>query len=554
MPGAYGTLAGRGEYWSSKREGMYGQVLRKVPMSKKKILLINPSFPDSLWGFTRIQSLVGIQYGFLPLALPTLAALTPEQFEIQLIDECVEPVDFDTPCDVVALTAFNVQSHRAFEILQAFKARGRLTALGGPFATSSPEVCRPHTDILFLGEGESIWPEFLQDFAHGHFKNHYMAREKADLTQAAIPKFDLLKLQAYGSGCIQTSRGCPFACEFCDIIMMDGRKMRLKPLENVLTEVEILRQNGVNSIFFTDANFIGNRRRAKALLLSLAEYGKKTDHTMNFSTEVSLDVAEDDELLALFQQANFTLLYIGIESPNVESLKETKKNQNLRFPILEQIYKVQSYGMIVWAGMIVGFDHDTTKIFALQEDFFKRSRIPITSLGPLVALPTTPLFTRMQHEGRLLAEANLHTVTDKNLPVLHNNGGFTNFRPKHMTINELFTGYRWLMRKLYSYPEFSKRLKALLDNMGPSGYESKTFSPNFKEIHTLFKIMCHFTFTKNTYKRKAFWSLLFHFLRSRPTILYALCSQLVMHAHIYDMVLENYGSPEEALPDFPLHD
>jgi hypothetical protein len=160
----------------------------------------------------------------------------------------------------------------------------------------------------------------------------------------------------------------------------------------------------------------------------------------------------------------------------------------------------------------------------------------------------------MQQEGRLLAEATLHAVTDKNLPVLHNNGGFTNFRPKHMTIHELLTGYRWLMRKLYSYPEFSKRLQDLLDNMGPSGYESKTFSPNFKEIHTLFKIMCHFTFTKNTYKRKAFWSLLFHFLRSRPTILYALFSQLVMHAHIYDMVLENYGPPEEALPDFPFHD
>ena len=522
-------------------------------MSKKKILLINPAFPDSLWGFTRIQSLVGIRYGFLPLALPTLAALTPEQFDIQLLDECVEPIDFDAPCDVVALTAFNVQSHRAFEILHAFQARGRLTALGGPFATSSPEVCRPHTDILFLGEGEAIWPEFLQDFAHGYVKNHYMAKEKADLTQAPIPKFDLLKLNAYGSGCIQTSRGCPFACEFCDIIMMDGRKMRLKPIENVLTEVEVLRQNGVTSIFFTDANFIGNRRRAKELLLALADYGKKTAYALNFSTEVSLDVAEDDELLALFQQANFTLLYIGIESPNVESLKETKKNQNLRFPLLEQIYKVQSYGMIVWAGMIVGFDHDTTDIFALQEAFLKSSRIPITSLGPLVALPTTPLFARMQQEGRLVAEANLPAVTDKNLPVLHNNGGFTNFHPKHMTIDELLTGYRWLMRKLYSYPEFAKRLQALLENMGPSGYESKTFSPTFKEIYTLLKIMCHFTFTKNTYKRKAFWSLLFHFLRFRPTILYALFSQLVMHAHIYDMVLENYGPPEETLSDFPFH-
>jgi radical SAM superfamily enzyme YgiQ (UPF0313 family) len=523
-------------------------------MSKKKILLINPSFPDSLWGFTRIQSLVGIQYGFLPLALPTLAALTPEEFDIQLIDECVEPIDFDAPCDVVALTAFNVQSHRAFEILHAFQSRGRVTALGGPFATSSPEVCRPHTDILFLGEGEAIWPAFLHDFAHGNFKNHYMAMEKVDLTKAPIPKFELLKLNAYGSGCIQTSRGCPFACEFCDIIMMDGRKMRLKPIENVLTEVEVLRKNGVTSIFFTDANFIGNRRRAKELLLALAEYGKKTHYTINFSTEVSLDVAEDHELLALFQKANFTLLYIGIESPNIESLQETKKNQNVRFPILEQIYKIQSYGIIVWAGMIVGFDHDKTDIFVLQEAFFKRSRIPITSLGPLVALPTTPLFTRMQQEGRLVAEANLHAVTDKNLPVLHNNGGFTNFRPKHMTINELFIGYRWLMRKLYSYPEFSRRLKDLLDNMGASGYESKTFALTFKEIQTLCKILFTFTFTKNRYKRQAFWSLLFHFLRARPKILYALFSQFVMHAHIYDMVLENYGPPEEAFPDVPFHD
>jgi radical SAM superfamily enzyme YgiQ (UPF0313 family) len=161
----------------------------------------------------------------------------------------VEPIDFDEPGDVVALTAFNVQSQRAFEILQEFRSRGRLTALGGPFATSSPEVCRPKTDILFIGEGESIWPEFLNDFTHGNFKNQYLAMEKADLTKAPIPKFDLLKLKAYGSGCIQTSRGCPFSCEFCDVIMMDGRKMRLKPIENVLTEVELLRKNGVNSIF-----------------------------------------------------------------------------------------------------------------------------------------------------------------------------------------------------------------------------------------------------------------------------------------------------------------
>ena len=151
----------------------------------------------------------------------------------------MEPIDFDTPCDVVALTAFNVQSQRAFAILHAFKARGRVTALGGPFATSSPEVCRPHTDILFLGEGEAIWPEFLQDFAHGQFKNQYMARDKVDLTQAPIPRFELLNLPAYGSGCIQTSRGCPFACEFCDIIM--GLLKRLYRIPRFMTK----RQGGV---------------------------------------------------------------------------------------------------------------------------------------------------------------------------------------------------------------------------------------------------------------------------------------------------------------------
>ena len=517
-------------------------------MHATKLLLVNPKFSESLWGFSSLERLVGVRYGFMPLALPTIAALTPQAWSIQVVDENIEPIDFDTSCNLIGLTAFNIQKTRAFEMAAEFKRRGKLVVMGGPFASSEPDVCQQHVDIVFVGEAERTWPAFCRSFEAGDYVARYTADEKIDMRESPVPLFHMLKAELYGSGCIQTSRGCPFNCEFCDVIVLDGQRMRIKDIDTVIEEVKALVNLGVKSIFFTDANFIGKIHRAKELLRALADYNRSIRFRVNFSTEVSINVAQDDELLDLLQAANFTLLYIGIESPNVASLLETRKLQNTKHSLLDQVRKVQNKGIIVWAGIIVGFDNDTTQIFQSQHDFLNLSNITISSLGPLVALPKTPLYKRLAEENRLLLPEEI-LISDES--ALVNNGTFTNFVPMQMTQGELLMGYQWMLKSFYKYPNFALRLKNLILTMGASGYERMTGLLKWRDVKIIFKILAFFTFTSNSARRRAFWSVLITALRKRPDTLFIVFSQFVQHLHIYELVKNSYDDPEQSSDDSP---
>jgi radical SAM superfamily enzyme YgiQ (UPF0313 family) len=258
-------------------------------------------------------------------------------------------------------------------------------------------------------------------------------------------------------------------------------------------------------------------------------------------------VAQDDELLDLLQAANFTLLYIGIESPNIASLRETHKLQNTKHSLIDQVRKVQNKGIIVWAGMIVGFDHDTTRIFQAQLDFLNLSNITISSLGPLVALPKTPLYKRLAEENRLLLPEET-LVSDES--ALVNNGTFTNFVPLQMTQEELLTGYQWMLKSFYKYPSFALRLKNLILTMGASGYKRMTGLLKWRDVKIAFKILTFFTFTTNSARRRAFWSVI-PVLRKRPDTLFIVFSQFVQHLHIYELVKKNYDDPEQSSDDSP---
>jgi radical SAM superfamily enzyme YgiQ (UPF0313 family) len=513
-----------------------------------KLLLVNPKFSESLWGFSSLERLVGVRYGFMPIALPTIAALTPRAWSIQAVDENIEPIDFDTPCDLIGLTAFNIQKARAFEIAAEFMRRGKLAVMGGPLATSEPDACQQHVDIVFVGEAERTWPAFCRSFEAGDYVTRYTADEKIDMRESPVPLFHLLKAELYGSGCIQTSRGCPFNCEFCDVIVMDGQRVRAKDVDTVIEEVKALVNLGLKSVFFTDANFIGKIRRAKELLRALADYNRSIGFQVSFSTEVSINVAQDDELLDLLQAANFTLVYIGIESPNIASLRETRKLQNIKHSLIDQVRKVQNKGIIVWAGMIVGFDNDTTQIFQAQHDFLNLSNITISSLGPLVALPKTPLYKRLAEENRLLLPEEI-LVRDEN--ALVNNGTFTNFVPMQMTQEELLTGYQWMLKSFYKYPSFALRLKNLILTMGASGYERMTGLLKWRDVKILLKVLTFFTFTTNSARRRAFWNVVITALPKRPAMLYIVFSQFVQHAHIYELVKKYYDDPEQSPDDSP---
>ena len=421
-----------------------------------KVYLIAPKNPESFWTFDRILPSLGKQCVFPNLALPTVAALTPAPHEIVLCDENVEPIDFDTDADVIGITGFVVHQRRMFEIAAAFRQRGKLVVAGGPFATLCPEEIAPHVDVVFVGEAEYTWAQFIRDHEAGSWRSEYRQDDKPSMLDSPLPRFDLLKVDRYRSMAIQFGRGCPFSCEFCDIIVMYGRRPRTKSVAQMLAEVDAIHALGLTNIFVVDDNFIGNKKDAKALLTGLAEWQEARNYPIEFMTEVSLNVAQDAELLRLLKRAHFTVVFVGIESPRAASLQETNKTQNMREDIVTSVHRIQAAGIEVMAGMIVGFDNDDPSIFEEQFRFIQEARIPISMTGMLNAVPKTPLHARLKAAGRLIAES----VGDQFV--------FTNVVPSGMSRLELYEGYRALLTRLYDYGHYRARAMALILSRGPS--------------------------------------------------------------------------------------
>jgi len=419
-----------------------------------KIYLIAPKNPESFWTFDRILPSLGKRCVFPNLALPTMAAITPAEHEVVLCDENVEPIDFEIDADVIGVTGYIVHRSRVLEIIAAFKQRGKFVVVGGPFASLCPEQLRGKADVVFVDEAEYTWPRFLQDYAAGNWQPEYVQNEKPNMHDSPLPRFDLLKTDLYRTMTIQFARGCPFNCEFCDIIVMYGRKPRTKSVAQVMREVEELHRLGITNVFVVDDNFIGNKKEAKALLKAIAAWQEANQFPVELMTEVTLNVAQDDELLHLMRRANFTTIFIGIESPRAASLQETHKTQNMREDMMTAIHRIQRAGIEIMAGMIVGFDHDDSSIFEEQFRFIQEARIPVSMTGMLNAIPRTPLYRRLREAGRLVAEH----VGDQFV--------FTNVIPEGMSRLELYQGYKQLLHRLYDYGNYRKRAMALILNQG----------------------------------------------------------------------------------------
>lgn len=414
-----------------------------------KLLLINPKFPENFWSFTWALNAVVLDKKAVnsPLGLATLAALTPQDWEITIIDENVEPIDWSAKVDMVGVCGMGVQAARQKEILGHFRRLGIYTVAGGSYASLCPEEYEGLTDTVVSGEAENIWPEFCLDYVSGQARKLYREEGTVDMNLSPKPRYDLLKLELYQKVSLQFSRGCPFRCEFCDIIVMFGRKPRTKAVEQVGRELDALREHGVTSIFFVDDNFIGNRASAKKLLQFLVDYQDKHQHRFSFGTQASMNMADDVELMELFKRANFEWVFIGIESPSVESLKETGKSQNLREDLLVSLRTIYSYGIDITAGFIVGFDSDDKTIFDRQYEFIVSSGIAMAMVGLLYAAPKTPLHERLKKAGRL-----------RQMDTVDNTGPSTNVIPLKMTYQELVEGHRSLYARLLSDAVSYKRL------------------------------------------------------------------------------------------------
>ncbi len=432
-----------------------------------RLLLINPRFPESFWSFrwALAHVLEGKRALNPPLGLATLAALCPRDWEVMIVDENIEPLPASPQADLIGVCGMGVQYERQCEILDHYRTRGYYTVVGGSYASLCPQRYTAHADTVVAGEAEYIWPEFCRDFAAGAPRALYQETGVVSLEDSPTPRYDLLKLDRYTTVSMQFSRGCPYRCEFCDIIVMFGRRPRTKRLAQVERELETLRRLGVRKVFFVDDNLIGNRPAAKELLRFLADYQRRTGWRFVFGTEVSLNLADDPQLLALFREAGFAWVFIGIETPEEKSLKETRKTQNTHTDILESVRRIYRAGIDVLAGFIVGFDNDTRETFARQERFIVASGIQVAMVGLLWALPRTPLYARLEREGRLIETVH----TDNTRPR-------TNILPKQMSYDELVDGYVALFHRLVEDRVIAARIRNKVRYFAP---------PAAGEVYTL---------------------------------------------------------------------
>jgi len=387
-----------------------------------KLLLINPRFPESFWSFKWVvENIMPNEIRAInpPLGLATLAALSPQDWEIEIIDENIESIPLKPEADIIGVCGMGVQFKRQTELLKFYKNQGHFVVAGGSYASLCPEYYETLADVIISGEAEYIWKEFCSDFEAGKHRALYQETNEVSLEDSPTPRFDLLTIDKYQAVSLQFSRGCPYRCEFCDIIVMFGRKPRIKSLEQVGRELDELRKLNVTNVFFVDDNLIGNKPQAKKLMSYLRDYQMEHNYEFLFGTEASLNLAQDDELLQLFTEANFGWVFIGIESPDEESLKETLKFQNTRSDILSSIQHVYSYGIEVLAGFIIGFDNDTVKTFDLQYNFIQSSGIQTAMVGLLTAVPKTPLYERLEKDGRLAVRIIQNSAQISSLKICH---------------------------------------------------------------------------------------------------------------------------------------
>ena len=401
-------------------------------------------------------------------AIATVAAMAPPDFEVTLTDEGISPVNFETTATFVGITGKISQEGRMIDLAREFRRRGKIVICGGPYASLSPGRLREECDILVRGELENIADKFFSDLRAGTWQREYLG-DKPDLRASPIPRWDLYPNHRALSGTLQTSRGCPFECEFCDVIQYLGRKQRHKSTEQVLAELDVLYALGYRVVFLADDNLTVYRARTKELLSAIRDWNDaRTEGRVQFSTQLSIDCARDNEMLKLCGEAGLSTVFIGIESPNADSLKETKKRQNIGVDMVERTSRFAANGMMISGGMMLGFDSDGLDIFERQYEFGMSLPVPMFTITPLTAPEATPLYSRMQAENRLMENVESTAI----LPWT------TNIIPKQMTRGQLVAGVRWLCNRLYRPAAFEHRVAHFIDLFQPPAPRRNSHTQN----------------------------------------------------------------------------
>jgi radical SAM superfamily enzyme YgiQ (UPF0313 family) len=423
-------------------------------------LLVYPEWPDTYWSFKHALPFEGKRSAYPPLGLLTIASLLPKHWRKRLIDTNVKKLtDSDLRwADVVMLSGMLVHRREILDILARCRARGLRTVVGGPI-TSSVEELPLAADHVVVGEAEDLMSDLVADLEAGAAKPLYKAHSLPDMSKTPLPDLDLISLKPYSAIGIQYSRGCPFNCEFCDIIEIYGRRPRTKSPAQIIAELELLQERKWRgSVFLVDDNFIGNKKKVKELLPVMGDWNAQHGRPFTFFTEASLNLADDSELLEMMKAAGFIRVFLGIETPVEASLKEAQKLQNTRRSLLESVQHIQRYGIEVMAGFIVGFDNDPDDVFDRQVEFIDQSAIPLAMVGLLQALPGTQLYRRLIKEGRLVTEGSGDNMETR-----------LNFIPK-MDPLRLIEGYRSILKRIYEREAYYDRVRRFLSHYHPANH------------------------------------------------------------------------------------
>lgn len=486
------------------------------------VLLLYPEFPDTFWSFKHALKFIRKKAASPPLGLLTVAAMLPSAWKKRLVDVNVARITEEdlTWADCAFVSGMVVQRESARQIIARCKEAGLTVVAGGPLFTSEHEQF-DQVDHFVLNEAEETLAPFLRDLEQGCAKRVYETSEFPDIRKTPVPLWKLADLKRYASMNIQFSRGCPYDCEFCNITALLGHRPRIKSAGQIRAELDGLYQLGWHGgVFFVDDNFIGNKRRLKSELLPALIKWQKDKGGMTFHTEVSIDLADDESLMRMMVEAGFDTVFIGIETPDEESLAECNKKQNENRNLVEDVKRIQRAGMQVQAGFIVGFDHDTPSIFQRQIDFIQKSGIMTAMVGLLQAPAGTRLYERLKREGRLLG----HMSGD-------NADGSTNIIPK-MNLDTLRDGYEKILRDIYLSKNYYQRVKTFLREYKP---------PEIRASLDLGSIMA---FVRSVFRlgifgkeRVHYWKLLLWTLFRRPKSL-ALATRCAIYGYHFRKVCE----------------